>query len=83
MAGSIQKQQDKIKEQMRADIKGTQSVADQLTGRSSIGTKKLQDVKKTKTKVAQPDDKNLKKFIDFMEGKYKTSLIDVEIKKEI
>lgn len=81
--GSIQKQQDKIKQQMRADIKGTQNVADQLTGITPIGTAKLQNVKKTKVKPPQPDDKKLKKFIGFMEGKYKASSIEVEIKKEI
>lgn len=68
---------------MRADIKGTQSVADQLTGKQPIGSKKLQQTKSDKAKTAKPEDKNLRKFTDLMEERYKNSSIEVEIKREI
>ena len=85
MTGSIKKQQAKIKKQMRDDIASTQSLADQLAGKQPIGSKKLQQKADTKTK-AQPekvDTKKLKKFTDLMEEKYKASLINVEIKRDI
>jgi hypothetical protein len=85
--GSIRKQKEKIKEQMRADIIGTQSVADQLTGKQAIGGKKLQ-AKNTSTdkKKAIPekiDAKKLEKFFDLMENYYKSSNNKVEITRKI
>lgn len=82
--GSIQRQQLKIKQQMREDIMGTQNVADQLTGKQPIGSKKLQktDAKKTQP-VAKVDTKKLEKFLDFMEDSYKGGTSKVEIKRKI
>lgn len=84
--GSIRKQQEKIKEQMRADIVGTQSVADQLTGKQAIGSKKLQAKNTEAKKPATPekvDTKKLEKFFDLMEDSYKTSTNKVEITRKI
>lgn len=84
MTGSIRKQQEKIKQQMRDDIQGTQSVANQLTGKEPIGTKKLQKTDaKTKTPAPKVDIKKLEKFIDFMEDSYKGTLTKVDIKRKI
>lgn len=87
MTGSIRKQQEKIKNQMRDDIKGTQSVANQLTGKEEIGTKKLRDSKKTDAKTTQPtatvDKRKLEKFLNFMESNYKESLLKVELKRKV
>lgn len=80
---SIQKQQAKIKKQMRDDILGTQSVANQLTGKERIGTAKLN---KTETKKAEPtkvDIRKLEKFIDFMEESYESGTSKVEIKRKV
>lgn len=87
MTGSIQKQQQKIKKQMRDDILGTQSLANQLSGSETIGTAKLNKTDKTKAKTTQPtqvvDGKKLDKFLDFMQKNYKDSLVNVELKRRI
>jgi len=85
MTGSIQKQQAKIKKQMRDDIAGTQSLADQLTGKQPVGTNKLQQKAdgKTKSQPEKVDTKKLRRFTDLMEDKYKLSLLNVEIKRDI
>lgn len=83
MTGSIKKQQQKIKQQMRADIEGTQSIADQLTGKQPIGSKKLQKVEAKPTAPAKVDTKKLEKFIDFMEDAYKGGTSKVEIQRKI
>lgn len=82
MTGSIRKNQEKIKKQMRDDIVGTQSVANQLTGKEPIGSKKLQKVEPKKAEPAKVDTKKLEKFIDFMEDSYRTSTSKVEIKRK-
>ncbi|AFZ22370.1 hypothetical protein [Allocoleopsis franciscana] len=85
-SGSIRAQQNKIKQQMRADIEGTQSIADQLTGKQPIGSKRLQTANTTKKKPTTPekvDTKKLEKFIDFMEESYKTTTNKVEITRKI
>lgn len=87
MTGSIRQQQLKIKQQMRADIEQTQSLANQLTGKEDIGTAKLRNAKKldakTPTKPIAADTKKIEKFLDFMETNYKESLIKVELKRKI
>ena len=84
-AGSIRKQQQKIKDQMRDDIQGTQSLANQLTGKEEVGTKKLREGKKSAetAKPATVDTKKLGKFLDFMEGEYRGGLSKIEIKRKI
>lgn len=83
MTGSIKKQQAKIKRQMRDDILGTQSVANQLTGKERVGTAKLNKTETKKPEPAKVDTRKLEKFIDFMEDSYRSGTSKVEIKRKI
>ena len=68
---------------MRDDILGTQSVANQLTGKEPIGSKKLQKTETKKPEPAKVDTRKLEKFLDFMEDSYKSGTSKVEIKRKI
>ena len=70
----------KIKKGMKTELEGLSNTADLLAGTKPL-PKGLSS--KTQATTQQVDVKQLNKFLDFMEDRYKSKLIKVELKRTL
>lgn len=73
-----------IHKKLKKDISDIQTKADLLSGNAEISTINVKGKKVSAIKQSQSvGNKNLPKFLKFMEENYKNSNINVELKKRI
>lgn len=87
MADNESKQRQKeiadIHKKFKKDISDIQTKADLLSGKAEISTINVKGKKVSAIKKPEPINKNLPKFLDFMEKNYQNSQIKVKLIKRV